>query len=90
MILYAILLKNRKNDSNGLPNYIWATKSQVDVIIQMRNNPEKRNNFVKINKVIFSPSDIAYIEEKNANNGLPIPKYVLERYEKEQAGLINK
>lgn len=81
MILYAILIKNRLKDENGLPNYIWATKSQVDVISEMRNNPDKRYNFVKINGHIFSPMDIAYIDEKDTENcGLPIPSYVTKRY----------
>lgn len=84
MILYAILLKNRLKDENGLPNYIWATKTQIDVITEMRNNPEKRYNFIKINSHIFSPMDIAYIEEKDPEkSGLPVPKYAVERYLKE-------
>ena len=81
MIIYAILLKNKTKDENGLPNYIWATKSQVDIITEMRNSPDKRYNFVKINSHIFSPMDISYIEEKNTQEcGLPIPKYVYEKY----------
>lgn len=81
MILYAILLKNRLKDENGLPNYIWATKTQVDIITEMRNNPDKRYNFVKINSHIFSPMDVAYIEEKDVEkSGLPVPKYAVERY----------
>lgn len=81
MILYAILLKNRLKDENGLPNYIWATKNQIDIITEMRNSPDKRYNFVKINTHIFSPMDIAYIDEKDPEkSGLPVPKYAVERY----------
>lgn len=84
MILYAILLKNRLRDENGLPNYIWATKSQIDKITKLRNSPDNRYNFIKINTHIFSPMDIAYIDEKETEDcGLPIPLYAIERYEKE-------
>ena len=84
MILYAILLKNRLKDENGLPNYIWATKTQIDEVIRMRNTPDERYNFIKINTHIFSPMDIAYIDEKETKEcGLPIPTYVIKRYEKE-------
>lgn len=91
MILYTITLKNSTQDENGLTNYIWATKSQVDTISNMRNNPDKRYNFIKIGKYIFSPMDVRYIEERNADNcGLPIPKYAKERYLLDQSNEQNR
>lgn len=86
MILYAITLKNLGRDSNGLPNYIWATKSQVDKIGELRNNPQRRYDFIEIGDFIFSPMDISHIEKKNTEHiGIPMPKYVIERYEADEA-----
>ena len=88
MILYAISLKGMSRDANGIPNYVWATKSQVDKIVIMRNNPETRANFICIGKTIFSPSDISMIEEKNTEHyGGTIPGYARNRYlEDEKSG----
>lgn len=80
MIVYAITLKNHLKDENNLPKYIWASKNQVDIIIKMRNDPDQRYNFVKINTHIFSPMDVAYIDEKDSDKcGLPLPAYITER-----------
>lgn len=93
MILYAITTKYMSMDANGIPDYVWATKSQVKKIIQMRNNPDKRSNFIRIGKWTFSPMDIVKIEEKNTEHyGGPIPSYARKRYiedqkEEEQAQL---
>lgn len=57
----------------------------------MRNNPDKRYNFIKINSHIFSPMDIAYIEEKDPEkSGLPVPKYAVDRYLQENNKNTNK
>ena len=80
MIVYAITLKNRGKDENGLTNYVWASKNQIDILVKMRNNPDERYNFVKINTHISSPMDIAYIDEKDSDKcGLPLPAYITER-----------
>ena len=91
MILYAIKLKYLGQDSNGLQKFIWATKGQLDKISRMRNDEELRTKFVRIGNYIFSPMDIAYIEEKDVDNyGGPIPAYAKQRYleENEKAGLL--
>ena len=81
MILYAISLRGMTSDANGIPNYVWATKSQVDKIVIMRNDPARRSNFVRIGKTTFSPMDIVQIEEKNTEfYGGPIPGYARKRY----------
>jgi len=89
MVVYAIKLKNYKKDSNGLPVYIWASKGQYNIITSMRNDVERRRNFIKIHGVTFSPDDIAYIEDIEVEkSGIPIPKYVLERAEQEHNGVV--
>lgn len=89
MVVYAIKLKNYKRDSNGLPVYIWASKGQYDIITSMRNDAERRRNFIKIHGVTFSPDDVAYIEDIEVEkSGIPIPKYVLERAEQENNGVV--
>lgn len=81
MILYAITLKNMNKDENGLIQYVWATKSQLDKIIELRNNSDLKYNFIKIGDFIFSAMDISHIEEKNTKYfGGYIPKYVKDRY----------
>ena len=77
-----ILLKNAGRDCNGLPNYIFATDSQVATINEMRNNPDERYNFCRIGKYIFSPIDILYIK-KEKDYGGAIPQYFIERYKKD-------
>ena len=81
MILYAITLKNMSRDANGLPNYVWATESQIQTLGKMRNNVEKRYEFVQIGNFIFSPMDISHIEKKDTEYyGGYIPKYAKNRY----------
>lgn len=81
MILYAISLRGMTKDANGIPNYVWATRSQVDKIVVMRNNPGECRNFICIGKTIFSPADILMIEEKNTEHyGGSIPGYARDRY----------
>lgn len=78
-----ILLRNMPKDSNGLLVYMFATDKQVEQIIKLRNNPEKRNSFVKLGNYTFSPIDILYIK-KEKDYGGAIPKYFLERYNNEK------
>lgn len=80
-------LKRFTKDANGLENVIYATDSQVAVLVGMRNDPEKRNNFVKIGSIIFSPADVAFIETKTRET-YELPKYFLERHDKESSSLI--
>ena len=79
-----IHLKNAKKDANGLENVIFATESQISVIVGMRNDPEKRLNFVKIGNTIFSPMDVSFIETKEKDS-YDLPKYFLERRKKESS-----
>ena len=91
MILYAITLKNMEHDANGLKNYVWATKSQVDKIGELRNNPQHRYDFIEIGNYIFSPMDISHIEKKNTEyTGIPIPKYARDRYLEDENKKINQ
>lgn len=91
MILYAITLKNNSKDINGLPNYIWATETQVKKIGELRNNPQMRYDFIEIGNYIFSPMDISHIEKKNTENyGLPIPKYAKDRYLEDERVKLSK
>lgn len=80
-------LKHFTRDANGLENVIYATDSQISVLVGMRNDPEKRSNFVKIGNTIFSPMDVAFIETKSRES-YELPKYFLERHEKESSSLI--
>ena len=91
MILYAITLKNMGKDANGLPNYVWATKHQIDVIGKLRNSPQQRYDFVEIGPHIFSPMDISHIERKDTENcGCPIPAYARNRYiEEKKKGILD-
>lgn len=66
---------------------IYATDSQVAVIAGMRNDPEKRYNFVKVGNITFSPMDVSYIE-KQKRISYDLPKYFLARHEKEASSLI--
>ena len=66
---------------------IYATDSQVAIIIGMRNDPEKRSNFVKVGAITFSPADVAYIETQT-RPGYDFPKYFLQRYDKERSEII--
>lgn len=78
-----IHLKNATRDMNGLENVIYATDTQIATLVEMRNNPEKRANFVKIGGVLFSPMDIAFIEAR-VREYYELPQYFLERHKKEQ------
>ena len=75
-------LKHATKDANGMENVIYATDSQVSIIVGMRNDPEKRLNFVKIGNTIFSPMDVSFIETRQKDS-YDLPKYFLERKEKE-------
>ena len=66
---------------------IYATDSQVEILSHMRNDPEKRNNFVKVGNLTFSPNDISYIESQSRES-YDLPKYFLERHKKESSQLI--
>lgn len=66
---------------------IYATDSQVAIIIGMRNDPDKRSNFVKVGAITFSPADVAYIES-DTRPSYDFPKYFLNRYNKETSELI--
>lgn len=78
-----IILKNMSKDSNGLPKYLFATDKQVEYICNLRNNPEKRYNFIKLGNYIFSPIDILYIEGRSDYGGA-VPKYYFDRYNEEK------
>lgn len=78
MKIYAIKLKYMGNDINGFKKYIYATEGQKRIIEIMRNNADKRYNFVEIGGVSFSPMDVAYIEVQNKES-YELPKYVIER-----------
>lgn len=82
MIVYAVKLKNMGLDENGFTKYIWIIESQKKILESMRNNPEQRYNFVEIDDIVFSPMDIAYIEKKEMKD-YELPKYVKERYLKD-------
>lgn len=91
MILYAITLKNMGRDANGLPNYIWATESQVETIAKMRNNPETRYNLIEIGNFIFSTMDVSHIEKKDTSfYGGPIPSYAKLRYKEDETKKLNQ
>lgn len=79
MEVYAIKLKNMGTDSNGNPKLVWATESQKKILERMRNDSEKRYNFVEIGNFTFSPMDIAYIEKRKGEY-YDFPSYVVERY----------
>ncbi len=79
-----IILKNTSRDNNGLPNYLFVTDRQVDYICKLRNDKDKRQNFIKLGNYIFSPIDIAYIEKKKDYGGA-VPKYYIEQCKKEEA-----
>lgn len=78
MKVYAIKLKNMGNDEHGFTRFIWASEEQKKILEMMRNDVDKRYNFVEIGGVSFSPMDISYIEEKNKVE-YDLPKYVVER-----------
>ena len=81
-----IHLKNATRDINGFENVVYATDTQVSTIVNMRNDPVKRANFVKIGSTIFSPKDIAQIEVKNRES-YELPNYFLERHRAEKNAL---
>ena len=83
MKVYAIKLKNMGNDEYGFTKYIWASKEQKEILEMMRNDVDKRYNFVEIGGVSFSPMDIAYIEEKEKIE-YDLPKYVVERIKSDE------
>lgn len=78
-----ILLKNMPKDNNGLPIYLFATDKQVGYILKMRNDVNKRMNFVKLGSYTFSPIDILYIK-RIKNYGGAIPEYCKIRYKEEK------
>ena len=61
---------------------IYVTDSQMAIIVGMRNDPDKRNNFVKVGTLTFSPIDVSYIEEQTREQ-YDLPKYFIERNTKE-------
>ena len=66
---------------------IYVTDSQMAIIVGMRNDPDKRNNFVKVGTLTFSPIDVSYIEEQTREQ-YDLPKYFTARHEKEASSLI--
>ena len=79
MEVYAIKLKNMGQDTNGLTKFIWATESQKKILERLRNDSDKRYNFVEIGGFTFSPMDIAYIEKRKGEY-YEFPSYVVERW----------
>lgn len=82
-----IHLKNFSRDVNGLENVIYATDSQIAALVKMRNDPEKRYNFVKVGSILFSPMDVARIDTQ-IKARYEYPQYFLDRHRKESTGLI--
>lgn len=76
-------IKGLGKDEYGYDKVIYLTKSQVEVLGKMRNDPEQRYRFVRVGSLMFSPMDIMFIEE--VERGLyELPKYTMERLEKEK------
>ena len=84
---FAIRLKNMPKDANGYEIVIWATETQVQKLVAMRNDAEKRKKMVKIDRFYFSPQDIFLIEERHKET-YDLPKYFLERYNAETTGVV--
>ena len=82
MRVNVIHLKYSGKDGNGLENVLFATDSQIATLVAMRNNPERRLNFVKIGNTIFSPIDVVYIEAREREK-YELPRYFLDRVKKE-------
>lgn len=83
-----IHLKGAQKSADGLEKVIYATDTQVSKIVEMRNDPDRRSNFVKIANTIFSPMDIARIDTNTTRPSYDLPKYFLDRYEQEESRLI--
>lgn len=66
---------------------VYATDAQVYKLSVMRNDPDKRYNFIKLGSITFSPMDVSYIEQKQRES-YDLPKYFLERKEREDSSLI--
>ena len=66
---------------------IYVTESQMSIIVGMRNDPDKRNNFVKVGALTFSPADVSFIEEQ-VREKYDLPKYFIDRYGQEKDSLI--
>ena len=80
VVTYAVHFKH-------MDKVINVTNQQASIIIGMRNDPDKRNNFVKVGKLTFSPIDVSYIEEQQRER-YDLPKYFIDRNEKEASALI--
>lgn len=81
-------IKGWGKDENGMDKVIYLTEKQVEVLGQMRNDVEKRYCFVKVGKMMFSPMDIMFIEEKEKEL-YELPHYVTERIDKEQQEVLD-
>lgn len=82
-----IHLKKAPRDMNGLEEVIFATDNQVAKLITLRNDTDKRYNLIKIDRFYFSSMDVAFIEQKSKET-YELPKYFLERYEKETTEVV--
>lgn len=75
-------IKGLGKDEYGNDRLIYLTEKQVEILGEMRNDPERRYCFVKVGRFMFSPMDVIIIEEKEVET-YELPNYALERLQKE-------
>ena len=75
-------IKGLGKDEHNFDRVIYLTAKQVELLGELRNDPERRHCFVKVGRIIFSPMDVNIIEEKEVQT-YELPDYVRERLQKE-------
>lgn len=79
MKAYIVHFKSSRKDPFGFEKVVWLTRSQVDMIIKLRNDKKERDDFIKVGSYIFAPMEISIIEETQREK-IDAPKYFRDRY----------
>lgn len=84
MITYKVHIKGLGKDQNGLENVIYATRSQVLKLAELRADTEKTSQFINIGRYLFAPKDIMFIE-RTEKESYDLPTYFKVRAAEDKA-----
>ena len=84
MITYKIHIRGLGKDQNGIERVVYATRTQVLKLAELRADHEKNIDFVSIGQFMFSPRDILFVERTNKES-YELPIYFKEKAAEEKA-----
>ena len=84
----AIVVKGLGTDENGLQQYLWATKTQVERLLELQFDEQKNHYVYMLGDNSIRPCDILSVKFVKVKTALDWPAfrgYVLKELEAEEA-----